>query len=151
MNLSAHFTLEEFCKSPWALRHGIDNKPNAAEIKAMQALCKFVFEPVRMHFGLPVVLNSGFRNDAVNTGIGGVDDSQHRLGEAGDIEVPGRSNAEVATWIWKNLNYDQLILEYYVPGKPGSGWVHVSYRVGRLRNQELTKVPGKRMQTGLLI
>ena len=47
-------------------------------------------------------------------------------GEAVDIECPGTSNYEVAKWIFDNLQYDQLILEFYTPGIPDSGWVHVS-------------------------
>lgn len=152
MMLSAHFSLEEFCKSAWALRNGVANVPNAAEIAAAMALCEFVLEPVRAHFGRPVVLSSGFRNDRVNKAAGGARTSQHRLGEAGDWEIAGISNAEVATWVWKHLNYDQLILEYYVPGAPNSGWIHTSYRGGRLRNMELTKVPGEAgYRTGLVL
>lgn len=150
--LSPHFTLAEFTKSQWAERNGVPNVPNADEIAAMTALCLNVLEPVRMHFARPVVLSSGYRGEKVNRAVGGAPSSQHRFGEAADFEIPGIDNVVVAQWMWKKLQYDQLILEYYTPGKPSSGWIHVSYRVGRLRNAELTKVPGEAgYRTGLVL
>ena len=46
--------------------------------------------------------------------------------EAADFEVVGTDNAELADWIYKNLEFDQLILEYYKVGEPNSGWIHCS-------------------------
>jgi hypothetical protein len=64
---------------------------------------------------------------------------------AADIEIPGVANAELAQWIMDNLDYTQLILEFYTPGIPDSGWCHISYDPANLKNQELTatKVAGK--------
>ena len=84
----------------------------------------------------------GFRALLVNRRVGSSDGSQHRLGEAGDIEVPGVPNFTLAEWIATNLPYDQLILEAYTPGEPGSGWVHVSYRPGRSHRSILTMTLG---------
>lgn len=137
--LSQHFKLSEFTKSQTALRHGIPNIPNAAQIRAMCAWCEAIGEPVRRRFG-PVVLSSGFRSDELNRRIGGSSTSQHSKGEAGDFEVPGVSNYVVAKWIEAKLNYDQLILEFYTPGQPHSGWIHVGYSGPPHRNQELTAV-----------
>ena len=64
------------------------------------------------------------------------------LGEAADIEVAGVANAALAAWIRDHLPFDQLILEAYRPAVAGSGWVHVSYRQGRLRRQCLTMTLG---------
>ena len=61
-------------------------------------------------------------------------------GKAADIEIPGVPNAELAEWIKANLSYTQLILEFYTPGIPDSGWVHVSYVEGNLKKQDLTAV-----------
>lgn len=137
MKLSKHFTLSEFTKSQTAQRKGIANTPNSGEIEAMRLLCEKVLEPVREHFGKPVVLSSGFRSAKLNSAIGGSKTSQHRKGEAADFEIPGLSNYDVAEWMWRNLNYDQLILEFHTAGDPNSGWIHVSYRKP-YRNQELT-------------
>ena len=138
MNLSPHFTLEEMIKSQAGDRAGIDNLPSPACREALRALCLHVLEPIRERFG-PVVINSGYRSPELNRMVGGAASSQHCLGEAADIEVPGMANADLARWIEKHLEYDQLILECYKPGIPSSGWVHVSYKALKPnRNQELT-------------
>jgi len=66
-------------------------------------------------------------------------------GKPADIEIAGIANADLAQWIMDNLDYTQLILEFYTQGIPDSGWVHVSYDPNNLKNQELTavKVAGK--------
>jgi uncharacterized protein YcbK (DUF882 family) len=71
--------------------------------------------------------------------------SDHILGCAADIEINGVPNAELAQWIADNLDYTQVILEFYTPGIPDSGWVHVSYNPANLKKQNLTaaKVDGK--------
>lgn len=63
--------------------------------------------------------------------------SQHTKAEAADFECPGINNAELADWIYKNLNFDQLILEFYIVGEPNSGWVHCSYVSNKPRKQFL--------------
>jgi hypothetical protein len=138
MNLSPHFTLEEMIKSQSGDRAGIDNLPPPTCREALRALCLHVLEPIRERFG-PVVINSGYRGPELNRMVGGAASSQHCSGEAADIEVPGMANADLARWIEKNLEYDQLILECYKPGIPSSGWVHVSYKAHTPnRKQELT-------------
>jgi zinc D-Ala-D-Ala carboxypeptidase len=64
----------------------------------------------------------------VKNKIGSSSKSQHCKGEAADFEIFGTANNEVADWIKENLMFDQLILEYFEPGQPNSGWVHVSYK-----------------------
>lgn len=148
MNLSPNFTLAELTRSQTAARLGINNTPPAPVIEALRTLCREVLEPLRERVGGPLVINSGYRGPALNKRIGGAATSQHVLGEAVDIERPGISNFALATAIIEaRLPFDQLILEAYNPDVPGSGWVHVSYRAGRLRGQVLTaKVrPGGRM------
>lgn len=137
MILSEHFTLAEMTVSQWAARRGIANTPGPAEITALRALCVNVLEPVRAHYGRPVVVSSGYRSHRVNTAIGGVASSQHCKGEAADFTVPGVANIDVCQWMQRHLTYDQLIYEY----GPG-GWVHVSWRDGRNRNMELSKKHG---------
>lgn len=138
MRLSPNFHLSEFTKSQTASRRGINNEPNAQQVENLRRLCVNVLEPVRAHFGRPVVISSGFRSPALNRAIGGSSTSQHSHGEAADFEIPGVPNHAVARWISKNLRYDQLILEFYTPGEPNSGWVHCSFRTDRLRKQNLT-------------
>lgn len=126
--LTPHFRLSEFTGSQTAARLRLDNTPPAGAIANLTALCNNVLEPLRAHYGRPIVISSGFRAPAVNRAIGGSPTSQHCKGEAADLEIPGVSNVDVARWIAANLAFDQLILEFYTPGQPSSGWVHVSYR-----------------------
>jgi zinc D-Ala-D-Ala carboxypeptidase len=138
MNLTKNFTLEEMTKSETALRYDIDNTPNEQEISAMKLLAEKVLQPVRDHFGKGVKVNSGFRNQDVNQKVGGSRNSDHTRGQACDIEIPGVPNAELAEWIKDNLQFNQLILEFYTPGVPDSGWVHVSYIPEDNKKQVLT-------------
>jgi zinc D-Ala-D-Ala carboxypeptidase len=138
MNLTKNFTLEEMTKSETALRYDIDNTPNEQEISSMKLLAEKVLQPVRDHFGKGVKVNSGFRNQDVNQKVGGSRNSDHIRGQAADIEIPGIPNAELAEWIKDNLEYNQLILEFYTPGVPDSGWVHVSYIPEDNKKQVLT-------------
>jgi len=145
MNLSPNFSLHELTKSETALRMGFDNTPGDAETEALRLLCEKVLQPVRDHYGKGVKVNSGFRSPESNAAVGGSKTSDHCKGQAADIEIPGVPNAELAQWIMDNLEYTQLILEFYTPGIPDSGWVHVSYDPDNLKKQELTamKVAGK--------
>jgi zinc D-Ala-D-Ala carboxypeptidase len=138
MNLTKNFTLEEMTKSETALRHDLENTPNEQEISAMKLLAEKVLQPVRDHFGKGVKVNSGFRNQDVNQKVGGSRNSDHIRGQAADIEIPGIPNAELAEWIKDNLQFNQLILEFYTPGVPDSGWVHVSYIPEDNKKQVLT-------------
>ena len=126
MNLSRNFTLSELIKSDTAIRKGIDNNPNADQIEKLKALCENILQPVRDHFGR-VKVTSGFRSVDLCLAIGSSSNSQHAKAEAADFEVIGVDNAELADWIKDNLPYDQLIVEYYTPGEPNSGWIHCSY------------------------
>ena len=140
MNLSKNFTLSEMTKSETALRHGMDNTPGEAEIANMKVLVEKVLQPVRDHYAKGVKVNSGYRHPEVNAKVGGSKTSDHTKGMAADIEIPGVPNHELAEWISKNLEFTQVILEFYTPGIPDSGWVHVSYDPADLKKQELTAV-----------
>ena len=138
MNLTNNFTLAEMTKSETALRHDMDNTPGEQEISALKALAENVLQPVRDHFGKGVKVNSGFRHPEVNAKVGGSKTSDHCRGQAADIEIPGIPNAELAAWIRDNLEFRQLILEFYTPGIPDSGWVHVSFVPEDNKKQVLT-------------
>jgi zinc D-Ala-D-Ala carboxypeptidase len=138
MNLSKNFTLAEMTKSETALRHDMDNTPGEKEIGNLKLLCERVLQPIRDHYGKGVKVNSGFRHPEVNAKVGGSKTSDHCLGQAADIEIPGVANAELAEWIKDNLEFRQLILEFYTPGVPDSGWVHVSYVLEDNKKQVMT-------------
>lgn len=130
MNLSPNFTLQEMERSQTATRHGIVNKANAQQTKALRALCLNVLEPLRTMVGKSINVQSGFRNPTVNSLVGGSATSQHMKGEAADINVEGVTPTELFD-LMKNstLPFDQLIDEF-------SSWVHVSYKANP-RNQAM--------------
>ena len=138
MNLSANFTLKELTKSDTATRLGLDNTPDDEALENLKTLCEMVLQPVREHYGKSVTVNSAYRSPESNAAVGGSKTSDHCKGMAADIEIVGVANADLAQWIMDNLEYTQLILEFYTPGIPDSGWVHVSYDPNNLKKQELT-------------
>ena len=149
MKLSENFTMAEFIKSDTANRLGIDNTPEGEHLEAAKELFENIVQKVRDHFG-PTVINSGYRCPELNEAVRGSKTSQHCHGEAADIEVPGVANGDLAQWIVDNLDFDQVILEFYTPGEPSSGWVHVSYKAdGTNRNKALTasRIDGKTVYT----
>jgi len=138
MNLTRNFTLHEMTKSETALRYGMANDPSQTEIDNLRILCEEVLQKVRDYYGMGVKVNSGFRHPLVNAKVGGSSASDHCKGMASDIEIPGVANADLAQWIADNCQFRQLILEFYTPGVPDSGWVHVSYDPNDLKKQVLT-------------
>jgi hypothetical protein len=123
----------------------LDNTPDEQALENLKTLCEMVLQPVREHYGKSVSVNSAYRSPESNAAVGGSKTSDHCKGMAADIEIVGVANADLAQWIMDNLEYTQLILEFYTPGIPDSGWVHVSYDPNNLKKQELTatKVAGK--------
>jgi zinc D-Ala-D-Ala carboxypeptidase len=138
MKLTENFSLSEMIKSETASRRGLDNTPGDAEIANLKTLAEKVLQPIRNHYKRGVHVNSGFRHPEVNAAVGGSKTSDHCKGQAADIEIPGVANADLAEWIKNNLEFTQLILEFYTPGIPDSGWVHVSYDKSNLKKQVMT-------------
>lgn len=119
MRISEHFSLEELTVSNTAARKGWDNTPNATE-KTNLIRVALLLEQVRALFNKPIVVNSGYRSKIVNDYIGSKDTSQHRIGCAADINIPGKTPREVVEAIVKSdIPYDQVILEF-------DSWVHIS-------------------------
>ena len=133
MKLSDNFSLLELTKSQTAERKGIDNTPSPEHQENLKLLCTHILQPVRDHFERVVSVSSGYRSPELCTAIGSKITSQHAKGQAADFEIYGLSNRELSIWIHENLEYDQLILEYWKKEDPSSGWVHCSFddRVNR--------------------
>ena len=138
MQLTENFSLAELVKSETALRNGLDNTPGDAEIENLRILCENILQPLRTAYGRGIKVNSGFRHPNVNAAVGGSITSDHCRGQAADIEIPGVANYDLAKYISENFWYTQVILEFYTPGVPDSGWVHVSYNPADLKCQTLT-------------
>ena len=124
MKLSKNFSLAEMVKSQTAERKGIPNEHDDNQVYAMTLLAENILQPIRDKFG-PFIVSSGFRSAELCVAIGSKITSQHAKGEAADFEVAGVDNLDLANWIKDNLNYDQLILEFYTGGN--TGWIHCSY------------------------
>jgi len=140
MNLSLNFSLHEMTKSETALRKGMPNEPTETEITNLKMLVEKVLQPLREHYKVGIKVNSGYRSPDVNAAVGGSRTSDHCKGQAADIEIAGIPNAVLAQYIKDNLQYTQLILEFYTLGVPDSGWVHISYDPTNLKCQALTAV-----------
>jgi hypothetical protein len=141
MKLSAHLSLSEVTNSGEAKRLGIDNTPSPEHLANLKLIAEKVFEPIRLHFGKPILISSGYRSKALNAATPGASlTSQHSTGEALDLDQDsagtGITNKMVFDYIKNNLEFDQLIWEYGNDINPN--WVHVSYEsTGKQRKQIL--------------
>lgn len=120
MNLSEHFTYDELTRSETAARHGFDNTPNESEVDNLKRLAALLEEVKKAVGGKAVMINSGFRSKQTNDAVGSKDSSQHRLGCAADIRVPGMTPRQVVeACIEAQVPFDQIILEF-------DSWTHIS-------------------------
>jgi zinc D-Ala-D-Ala carboxypeptidase len=152
IQLSKKFWLSELAKSSTADRHGIDNWPyDDVVVKNLALVAVHILQPVRNYFNIPFSPSSGYRSAELNAVVKGSKTSQHMTGQAVDFEIAGIPNYDLALWIKENLNFDQLILEFAVPGEPSAGWVHCSYvSPDKNRNQVLSIVKGQGYVPGLV-
>ena len=139
MNLSPHFTLQEFTASETAARLGIDNTLPADLTANAIAVCTNIAEPARSGVGR-LHVNSGYRCPSLNAAIGGAKNSQHMRAEAMDLIPldPGVRVVDLLSWVYHHLEFDQLIWEF------GGAWCHASYSLsGPQRRNVLTAWRGK--------
>jgi putative chitinase len=117
MQLSDHFTLEELTHTD---HRDLDNTPNEAELANLKRLAEFLEKVKGVLGGKPIMVNSAFRSKAVNDAVGSKDTSQHRVGCAADLRVPGMTPDEVVkAIIASGIGYEQVIREF-------DRWTHVS-------------------------
>jgi putative chitinase len=117
MNLSTHFTLDELTHTD---HRELDNTPNEQELTNLKRLAAFLEEIKTVLGGKPIMVNSAFRSKAVNDAVGSKDTSQHRVGCAADLRIPGMTPDEVVkAVIASGIGYDQVIREF-------DRWTHVS-------------------------
>ena len=128
MRLTEHFDLAELTRSATATRLGIMNVPPQTAVGNLRNLCQKVLEPLRQHVGKPITVTSGYRSKELNKAVGGVENSQHRVGEAVDLHIESeRQGREWMAWIMDNCEFDQLILEH----SSDVVWLHVSCKRNR--------------------
>jgi len=117
MNLSEHFTFEELTITD---HRQFDNTPNVEETENLTRLAGFLEQVKTVLGGKPIMVNSAFRSEAVNNAVGSRNTSQHRIGCAADIRVPGMTPDEVVkAVIASGIGYDQIIREF-------DRWTHIS-------------------------
>jgi len=115
--MTPHFTLEELTHTD---HRTLDNTPNETELANIQRLAEFLEELKTLLGGKPIMVNSAFRSKAVNDAVGSKDTSQHRIGCAADIRVPGMTPDQVVrAIIASDLGFDQVIREF-------DRWTHIS-------------------------
>ena len=123
MNLTEHFTLEELTHTD---HRELENIPNETELANLKRLAEFLETVKTVLGGKPIMVNSAFRSKVVNDAVGSKDTSQHRVGCAADLRVPGMTPDEVVkAIIASGIGYEQVIREFSDPVK-GGGWTHVS-------------------------
>ncbi len=121
-----NFSYDELIASATAKRLGLDNTPSPEEKEKLRQLAEEILQPIRDAWKSPIVVNSAYRSEAVNKAVGGVKNSQHRLGEAADIKVGGKDrNRKLFNFIYKmisqgKIKVGQLIDEYNYQ------WIHIS-------------------------
>ena len=142
IRLSKNFALSEMVKSATAERLNVDNSPSDIHLVNLTHLAIHILQPVRDQFGV-ITINSGYRSPALNAKVGGSKTSQHCNGQAADFESFSTPNPDLAKWIANNLEFDQLILEFYDGVNPNSGWVHCSYNLMGNRRKILTALKTK--------
>jgi zinc D-Ala-D-Ala carboxypeptidase len=115
--LTKNFTLEELTHTD---HRELDNTPSEYEKANLMRLAEFLEQVKETLEGKPIMVNSAYRSKAVNDAVGSKDTSQHRLGCAADIRVPGMTPDEVVkAIIASELQYDQIIREF-------DRWTHLS-------------------------
>jgi uncharacterized protein YcbK (DUF882 family) len=115
--MTPNFTLAELTHTD---HREFDNTPNEIELANLKRLAEFLELVKTTLGGKPIMVNSAFRSKQVNDAVGSKDTSQHRVGCAADIRVPGMTPDEVVkTIIASSLGYDQIIREF-------DRWTHIS-------------------------
>jgi hypothetical protein len=135
MQLSTNFALKEFLVSQTASRRGIAEQfePPDKVVQNLTRLAHQALQPIREEFGV-ISITSGYRCLRLNRAIGSSDGSDHIRGYAADFVSAKHSELAMAKWIQRNINYDQLILEFGTLRSPS--WLHLSINP-RMRNQIL--------------
>ena len=117
MNLTEHFSLEELTHTD---HREFDNTPNDAEKANLGRLAAFLEQVKGLVGGKPIMVNSAFRSKQVNDAVGSKDTSQHRVGCAADLRIPGMTPDDVVrAVIASDLAFDQVIREF-------DRWTHIS-------------------------
>ena len=129
-----HFTLKELTHSDTAVSLGIQNEPNAAQVRNLEHLVYYVLDPIRKTWGMPIKVTSGYRCPTLNEEVGGVEDSWHMQGCAADISAISGNAEEHRRH--RNIELMSLIRALHLTGRialtecyagPDYKYIHVAY------------------------
>lgn len=135
-----YFTISELLRSDTAIAARLWNGASAEAERNMVSLVENILDPLRIAWGRPILVTSGYRCPAVNKLVGGVDTSQHLKGEAADISAinPEDNRALARLAVELGLHFDQLINE------KNWSWVHISYKSSGENRRQLLRFDGKK-------
>jgi len=126
IKLSEHFTFAEMTRT----NTRIENVPSEAQVENLKRLCGWL-ERLREKVGKPIIINSGYRSEAVNKAVGGVKSSNHLTGCAADIHVTGIEQLVRYAAVLLDISdesqeaFDELLLER---SSRGTYWIHFAVR-----------------------
>ena len=136
-----NFTITELCQSNTAKSLNINNTPQQLYIyeNLFNLIVEFL-QPLRDKIQKPIIISSGYRCEKLNKIVGGVANSNHKIGTCADITINGMTSKQLFDYIVKSkLKFTQLIDEH--SGK--KSWVHVEYQKINLKNEKLKYIDGK--------
>lgn len=134
-----HFEFDEFIRSSVAKRKNIENIPTFEYIDNLNELIETILEPLRVAYGMPITISSGYRCEKLNKAVGGVPSSAHLTGRACDLQVSGsftKFRDFVVDWFTKTgTKFDQILLEQ--DKRTGTCWIHIGQynNAGQQRGQ----------------
>src|SRR5574344_1586171 len=133
-NISENFKYWEFVSSETAMKNGIKNIPNEHEWQNIEFVVKTILQPLRDKLGIPLTVNSGFRNSKLNKLAGGSETSFHRLGCAVDVDTHRVPLVQVLEAAYDLHEWSEIIAEYFP-----QGWVHIAHKKGDNRKKKKKK------------
>ena len=140
--MPTYFTLQELLKSDTAKRKGIDNTPSFEVVDHLRELTEKILDPLRVAWGKPIRVSSGYRCPKLNAAVKGSATSVHMIGYAADLQTSGSFNKFrdfVVEWFRSTCTkFDQILLER--DAKTGAQWIHVGLFDNNGRQRGIIKV-----------
>ncbi|MBR6280827.1 MAG: peptidase M15 [Bacteroidales bacterium] len=140
--MPTYFTLQELLKSDTAKRKAIDNTPSFEVVDHLRELTGKILDPLRVAWGKPIRVSSGYRCPKLNAAVKGSATSVHMIGYAADLQTSGSFNKFrdfVVEWFRSTCTkFDQILLER--DAKTGAQWIHVGLFDNNGRQRGIIKV-----------
>ena len=118
--MKLYFKMSELIQSDTAIKHKINNMPDINSLDNLLRVIYEILQPIRIAYGKPVIITSGYRCPQVNKLVNGAKNSNHTLGKAVDFKVKDETLQDVWQFCHDNLQFSELILE--------PSWVHIAIK-----------------------